>query len=81
MAVLLAKGEQASGALGTGILRAAESTRPITLSNTCNKVVSTAFNVPMGLMREQTCLDVQKGFIKGRGMTNNVLDIEARALH
>eukprot|EP00959_Pyramimonas_sp_CCMP1952_P422854 8857558-Pyramimonas_sp.AAC.1 len=35
----------------------------------------------MGLMREQTCLDVQKGFVKGRSMTNNMLDIEAKTLH
>eukprot|EP00959_Pyramimonas_sp_CCMP1952_P318327 6661109-Pyramimonas_sp.AAC.1 len=44
MAVFLAKGEQALDALGAGIFRAAESTRPITLSNTCNQIVSTAIN-------------------------------------
>ena len=62
------------------VSRAPECTRPLYLSNTDNKIISIAINRPFKLLCQTTVATEQRGFVVGRDLISNVVDIESRAL-
>ena len=72
--VLLAKGEQTDDELI--VARGAEDTRPVSLPNSDSKICEIALNKPLAKAVEQgACLE-QRGFIEGRMLVDNVLEID-----
>jgi len=62
------------------ILRSAGNTRPLNLSNTDAKIIATALNQPMAEIAEQVVRKQLRGFIKGRQMADNIMEVEAFAI-
>eukprot|EP00959_Pyramimonas_sp_CCMP1952_P339796 7116208-Pyramimonas_sp.AAC.1 len=73
-AVFLAKGSEQSDR--AGLSRSPDKTRPITLSNSDNKLISAAINAPMGYACQLSCVDFQRGFVKNRSMSQNLVQLE-----
>ena len=72
--VLLAKGEQTDDDLI--VARGAGDTIPVSLANSDSKICEIALNKPLAKAVEQgACLE-QRGFVEGRMLVDNVLEID-----
>jgi hypothetical protein len=72
--VFIPKGEEESDR-GT-VARVPGSTRPISLSNTASKFFALAVNRPLAQVANLTVHPRQRGFLAGRSLIDNVLEIE-----
>jgi hypothetical protein len=63
------------------VQRAPEAMRPITLSNTDAKLVAAILNNKLSQLASITVIGQQRGFVRGRGMVDNIIETEALALH
>eukprot|EP00973_Karenia_brevis_P083097 11521719-Karenia_brevis.AAC.1 len=54
--------------------------RPISLSNTCIKIVASLLAIPLNYVATHCIHRAQRGGIQGRQLIDNILDIEAKAL-
>ena len=63
-----------------GALRTPACTRPLQLANTDVKFASKALNVPLARAAGKVCHSQQRGFIAGRNLVDNILDVEAKAI-
>jgi hypothetical protein len=63
------------------IRRAPGDTRPISLSNTDNKLLAAILNHKLTALASATVTQQQRGFVRGRSLVDNVLEIEALAVH
>ncbi len=59
--------------------RAPSLTRPISLSNTSSKFFALALNQPLAQVAQVTVHPRQRGFVRGRSITDNVIEIEGFA--
>ena len=76
---LLPKGIEENDAAGN-MVRDAGKTRPLTLSNVDSKVVAQVANIPLaGFACDVVCQN-QRGFIRGRHIVDNILELEAEGL-
>jgi hypothetical protein len=72
--ILLAKGEQPED--DRVVARTAEDTQPVSLANSDSKICEIALNKPLAnAMKQGACLE-QRGFVKGRMIVDNVLEID-----
>ena len=60
--------------------RAPSKTRPLSLSNTDNKATSAMAALPMNKCASSTVSEIQAGGVRGRKMTDNILNLEYKAL-
>ena len=60
----------------SGVERSPEITRPITLSNTDSKIVCGLLNLSLAKAAEALCDHPQRGFIKGRNPSDNILGLD-----
>jgi hypothetical protein len=72
--VFIPKGDEV-GDLGL-VARAPGLTRPISLSNTASKFFALAVNRPLAQSAQVTVHPRQRGFVAGRSITDNVIEIE-----
>jgi hypothetical protein len=72
--VFIPKGEEA-GDRGT-VARTPAATRPISLSNTVSKFFALAVNFPLAQIAQFTVHPRQRGFVAGRSITDNIIEIE-----
>jgi hypothetical protein len=63
-----------------GVARTPESTRPIAMSNAVAKLMAMSINRALAPMAQQTILDRQRGFVRGRAITDNILETESLAI-
>jgi hypothetical protein len=77
--VFLPKGELEGDYLQ--VQRHATATRPIALSNTDAKLFAKVLNHKLSQLAVITVLGQQRGFVKGRRMADNIIEVEALALH
>jgi endonuclease/exonuclease/phosphatase family metal-dependent hydrolase len=63
-----------------GISRTPEATRPIAMSNALAKLLAMAVNRSLAPVAQQTVLDRQRGFMRGRSITDNILETESMAI-
>jgi hypothetical protein len=56
------------------------ATRPLSLVNTDNRLIASAVRIAIEDRVAQLVSDIQKGFIRGRKMLQNVLDIEIHSM-
>jgi endonuclease/exonuclease/phosphatase family metal-dependent hydrolase len=63
-----------------GIARTPESTRPIAMSNSVAKLLAMAVNRVLAPVAQTTILDRQRGFVKGRSITDNIMETESLAI-
>jgi len=61
------------------VSRKTKELRPLTIGNTERKIIASAVNLPLAQVAERTCIANQRGGLKGRQLTDAVLDIEAHA--
>ena len=59
--------------------RLPRDTRPLSLSNTCTKIITAAINSSLAQLCSEYITPSQQGFIKGRSLFHNVLSLEAHA--
>ena len=72
--VLLAKGGHAED--DHIVARAAEDTRPVSLANSDSKICEIALNKPLANAMKQWACPEQRGFVEGRMIVDNVLEID-----
>jgi hypothetical protein len=77
--VFLPKGTDPNDS-GTSAAREPGATRPLTLSNTDSKVFSRVLSFKMAGFATMVVHEAQRGFVRGRYITDNVLEIEGIAL-
>jgi endonuclease/exonuclease/phosphatase family metal-dependent hydrolase len=63
-----------------GIARTPESTRPIAMSNSVAKLLAMAVNRVLAPIAQHTIIDRQRGFVRGRSITDNILETESLAI-
>jgi hypothetical protein len=63
-----------------GVARTPDSTRPIAMSNAVAKLMAMAINRALAPAASQTILDRQRGFVRGRSITDNILETESMAI-
>ena len=68
------------GAGGVGVQARPGDLRPLSLSNADQKLVALAINVSLSRMCEDTVHSSQRGFRKGKVITGNVIELEARIM-
>ena len=76
----LAKGIDGQDSVEEGAARKPEDTRPLMLGNTDMKFCSKALNGPLADVAAVSVCSSQRGFIKGRYMLDNVIDMEQHRL-
>jgi hypothetical protein len=77
LAVFIPKGEEeGDSAL---VVRAAAQVRPLALKNTDNKIICGIWNYALARSLSRQCCQLQRGFVKGRLIMQNVLDLDTRA--
>ena len=76
--VLIPKGEPGAG--GAGVQARPGDLRPLSLSNADQKLVALAINVSLGRVCGGTVHSAQRGFRRGRLITDNVIELEARTM-
>ena len=64
----------------TSAAREPGATRPLTLSNTDSKVYSRVLNSKMASYAPLVIHEAQRGFVRGRSITDNIIEIEGIAL-
>ena len=62
------------------VARAPGDTRPLSLSNSDSKVLANALRATIEEAINNWAIQVQRGFIKGRKMLQNVMEVETRAM-
>ena len=72
--VFIPKGDE-PGDRGT-VARSPGMTRPISLSNTASKFFALAINRPLAQVAQVTVHPRQRGFVGGRSITDNIIEIE-----
>ncbi len=63
-----------------GIARTPESARPIAMNNSVAKVLAMAINRSLTPITQHTILDRRRGFVRGRSITDNILETESLAI-
>jgi endonuclease/exonuclease/phosphatase family metal-dependent hydrolase len=63
-----------------GIARTPDSTRPIAMSNAVAKLLAMAINRSLAPVAQTTIIDRQRGFVRGRSITDNVMETECMAI-
>ena len=76
--VFIPKGTESSDS--EAAFRAAADTRPISLSNASNKIISALLARPLSLAARNSVHAAQRAFIPGRMMCDNVYDLETNLL-
>ena len=76
--VFIPKGEPGAG--GVGVQARPGDLRPLSLSNADQKLVALAINVSLGRVCEGIVHSAQRGFRRGKLITDNVLELEARVM-
>ena len=76
--VFIPKGEDATDT--SVISRSAENVRPLCLSNTDGKIITSAIALPMNAAGKYTVDHRQRGFVEGRCMIDNILDLESMGI-
>ena len=61
-------------------IREPSCTRPLNLSNTCNKIIAHALACPLIRVAPDIIHKIQKGGVRGRQMVDELYDIECKAL-
>ena len=74
--ICIPKGEDSPCDVDGFSARTPAQTRPITLGNTDNKIMSAAINRPLATATAEVIEDYQQGFIKGRSIANQVLMLD-----
>ena len=77
--VFIAKGDHGDDD-ETTCIRTPSTTRPLTLSNTDTKLISAAINRPLSAYASSVVAGQQRGFIKGRSISDNIVELEAQSL-
>ena len=72
--IFLPKGEDKDD--GRGAVRTPENTRPLSASNTDEKLIAQAVNLPLATALPEVAVDWQRGFVKGRQLIDNVLILD-----
>jgi endonuclease/exonuclease/phosphatase family metal-dependent hydrolase len=72
--IFLPKGEVDADVFHTA--RTPDTTRPLNLSNTTAKLVAAALNRSLSKLASRTVIGQQRGFVKGRCMVDNVIEID-----
>eukprot|EP00959_Pyramimonas_sp_CCMP1952_P050051 1046253-Pyramimonas_sp.AAC.1 len=78
VSAFLPKGKEEAGTRGQ--TRMADCTRPLTLSNTDNKLIASAICRPLTRLAVSVCSGVQKGFIPGRQGLDRVIDLDSQIM-
>ena len=76
--VFIPKGEPGAG--GVGVQARPGDLRPVSLSNADQKLAALAINVSLSRVCEGTVHSAQRGFRKGKLITDNVIELEARIM-
>ena len=76
--VFIPKGDPGDG--GVGIQARPGDLRPLSLSNADQKLVAHAINLSLSRVCEETAHSAQRGFRRGKLITDNVLELEARIM-
>jgi hypothetical protein len=76
--VFIPKGEEDGDPVQ--VRRHVSDVRPISLSDTCSKLFANMINEKLTKLAKATVLPQQRGFVRGRSLIDNVLEIEAMAL-
>ena len=76
--VFIPKGEPGAG--GVGVQARPGDLRPLSLSNADQKLVALAINVSLGRVCGGTVHSAQRGFRRGKLITDNALELEARMM-
>ena len=76
--VFIPKGDPGAG--GVGVQARPGDLRPLSLGNADQKLVALAINVSMSRVCEGIVHSVQRGFRRGKLITDNVLELEARIM-
>jgi len=74
----LPKGEDAQD--GCTVTRHPKDTRPLCLSNTDSKILAMCVNQQLSKLAECTVCDKQRGFMPGRKLADNILEVEAHGI-
>ena len=74
---LLAKGDHDDD--DHSVARTAEDTRPVSLANSDSKICETALNQPLAKAMDGWASWDQRGFIKGRMMVDNIIEIDTHS--
>jgi hypothetical protein len=77
--VFLPKGELDNDYLQ--IRREPAATRPISMSNTDAKIFAMVLNHKLSQLAQLTVIEQQRGFVRGRRMSDNLVEIDSLALH
>ena len=62
-----------------GAIRSTSSTRPISLKNSCSKILASLLNDSVKWSLSRALHDSQRGFVIQRNFLNNVLDLDTEA--
>eukprot|EP00959_Pyramimonas_sp_CCMP1952_P301276 6303532-Pyramimonas_sp.AAC.1 len=65
---------------GEGTTRSADETRPPSLSNMDNKLVSASIGWALSIAASDLVQGGQKGFLKGRQMIDNIIEVDANMM-
>jgi hypothetical protein len=76
--IFLPKGELEDDIFQTR--RTADATRPLNLSNTIAKVIASALSRPLTSVAKHTVVAQQRGFIQGRCLIDNIVELDALLL-
>ena len=76
--VFIPKGDPGAG--GVGVQARPGDLRPLSLSNADQKLVALAINISLSRICESVVHDSQRGFRKGKVITDNVIELEARIM-
>ena len=76
--MFIPKGEPVAG--GVGVQARPGDLRPPSLSNADQKLVALAINVSLGRVCGGTVHSAQRGFRRGKLITDNALELEARMM-
>jgi len=76
--VFIPKGDQVEE--GGSFVRKPTETRPLNLSNSVAKIIAAAINRTLSQLCAVTASPCQQGFIRGRSLIDNIIDVEATAV-
>ena len=61
------------------VVRAASDTRPLSLKNSDNKITGGTIQMSLKVVLQVSASKLQRGFVKGRVLTNNIVDLDGAA--
>jgi len=79
LTTFIPKGSSSPHDSSEAVVRPAAATRPITLSNTDAKLLALALNAPLSKVAQPTVHPAQRGFVPGRNIADNILEMDAAA--